>query len=50
MSFTNAQWARLRATFPTGVCDWSRPGIAQQGAIPWLGYASGTCEYAGSPT
>jgi len=24
------QLSRLRAIFPTGVCDWSRPGVGQQ--------------------
>ena len=28
--FTSAQWARLQAIFPTGVCNWSRPGYEQQ--------------------
>jgi len=28
--FTAAQWARLQAIFPSGVCDWSKPGIEQQ--------------------
>jgi hypothetical protein len=28
--FTGAQRARLRAAFPGGVCDWSRPGVSQQ--------------------
>ena len=26
---------RLRAVFPNGVCDWSRPGVNQQPARPW---------------
>ena len=28
--FTDAQRARLRAAFPGGVCDYSRPGVGQQ--------------------
>ena len=28
--FTPAQWARLQAAFPAGVCDWARPGVEQQ--------------------
>ena len=40
--FTQDQWRRLQAAFPTGVCDWSRPGVGQQQAsIPWLSYADG---------
>jgi hypothetical protein len=31
--FTAAQWARLQAIFPSGVCDWSKPGIEQQDPI-----------------
>jgi hypothetical protein len=36
--FTPDQWARLQRAFPIGVCDWSRPGPEQQGAIPWQTY------------
>ena len=25
------QWATLQSTFPTGVCDWSKPGVGEQG-------------------
>ncbi len=25
------QWARLKAVFPQGVCDWTLPGVQQQG-------------------
>ena len=28
VTFTDAQWARLRATFPNGVCDYTRPGVS----------------------
>ena len=27
-----------RKAFPTGVCDWSKPGVDQQGTIPWQTY------------
>jgi hypothetical protein len=49
--FTDAQWARLRATFPGGVCDWSRPGVSQRGATSWLTYqdAAGRAVYGGRP-
>jgi hypothetical protein len=30
VAFTDAQWARLNAVFPTGVCDWSKRGYEQQ--------------------
>jgi hypothetical protein len=39
--FTPAQWARLKAAFPGGVCDWSRPGIGQQPAVSPLDFAEG---------
>jgi hypothetical protein len=29
-AFSDAQWARLNAIFPTGVCDWSKRGYEQQ--------------------
>lgn len=31
VTFTDAQAAALRATFAAGVCDWSKPGVEQQG-------------------
>ena len=37
-TFTDAQWAQLQATFPEGVCDYSKPGVGQQGTIPWQTY------------
>ena len=40
-AFTEAQWARLRAAFPTGVCDWRKPGAGQQPNVPWLTFADG---------
>ncbi|MDH3317895.1 MAG: DUF6351 family protein, partial [Gammaproteobacteria bacterium] len=37
VSFTPAQWARLQAIFPAGVCDWSKPGDEQQGLLgTWI--------------
>lgn len=39
--FTDIQWLRLRQTFPTGVCDYSRPSVGKQPSIPWLTYADG---------
>jgi hypothetical protein len=27
--FTEGEWARLQRIFPTGVCDWSKPGVGQ---------------------
>ena len=28
--FTDAEWDRLQRIFPTGVCDWSKPGVGQE--------------------
>jgi hypothetical protein len=39
--FTPAQWTRLNAAFPGGVCDWSKPGVGQQEAISPLTFAAG---------
>jgi hypothetical protein len=50
VAFTDDQWQRLQRTFPTGVCDWSRPGVEQQGAVPWQTYqdATGAVVYGGT--
>lgn len=40
-TFTDAQWARLQAAFPEGVCDWSQPGVDQQPSTPWLTFMDG---------
>jgi hypothetical protein len=49
--FTNAQWAQLQSVFPTGVCDWRRPGVDQQHTIAWQTYqtATGKVIYGGRP-
>jgi hypothetical protein len=51
VTFTADQWAALSAAFPEGVCDYSKPGIAQHGAIPWLTYqdSRGRVIYGGAP-
>lgn len=39
VAFTDEQWRRLREIFPDGVCDYSRPGVQQQGLQgTWLRY------------
>jgi hypothetical protein len=40
-TLTEEQLARLRAVFPDGVCDWTRPGVGQQPAISPLDFSSG---------
>ena len=51
ITFTGDQWQQLQKAFPTGVCDWSKPGVDQQGAIPWQTYqdAKGDVIYGGKP-
>ncbi|HUR13001.1 MAG TPA: DUF6351 family protein [Mycobacteriales bacterium] len=51
VAFTDAQWAALKKAFPTGVCDYSKPGIGQRGAIGWLTFqdAKGKVVYGGKP-
>jgi hypothetical protein len=49
VAFTDAQWSRLKSTFPQGVCDYSKPGVAQRGAVQWQTYqdTSGSVAYGG---
>ena len=51
LAITDTDFARLQEIFPTGVCDWSKPGVGQQGAIPWMTYQrrSGKVVYGGRP-
>jgi hypothetical protein len=37
-----AQRARLQAVFPSGVCDWSRPGVGQQTSPGWVTFSGPT--------
>jgi len=39
--FTAGQQTRLNAVFPTGVCDWSKPGVGQQPAVSPLSFKAG---------
>jgi hypothetical protein len=49
--FSAPQQAALKAVFPTGVCDYSKPGNGFQPAVRWLTYqdASGKVVYGGVP-
>ena len=40
--FTADQLTQLAATFPTGVCDFSKPAKDLQRTIPWLQYGTAT--------
>jgi hypothetical protein len=35
---TATQLNQIAAVFPTGVCDWSKPGVEQTRAIPWASF------------
>ena len=48
VTFTPEQWASLRQTFPTGVCDYSRPPVDFGYTRPWLRYL-GDGRYAPLP-
>ena len=41
VQFSESQWASLNATFPNGVCDFSRPGVGFQPNVAWLDYSRG---------
>jgi len=38
VSFNPQQRAKLAATFPNGVCDWSKKGVKQVKSKPWASY------------
>jgi len=48
--FTDPQWQELEQAFPTGVCDYSKPGVDQGPTTTWMTYqsSSGTVIYGGS--
>jgi hypothetical protein len=50
ISFTDDQWAQLETAFPSGVCDFSKPGIDQQDTVPWQTYqrTDGAVVYGGT--
>jgi len=35
VQFTVAEMAQLQAIFPSGTCDWSKPGVNQTKLLPW---------------
>ena len=41
VTFSASQWARLQQTFPTGVCNFSRPGVDQRPSVSWLSFTGG---------
>lgn len=47
---SDAQWARLEALYPEGVCDYSQPPADIQPTLTWLGYGDATrVIYGGEP-
>lgn len=50
LPFSDAEWAQLETLFPTGVCDFSKPGVSQQPTIAWQQYGTPTVPlYGGRP-
>lgn len=51
VTFTDEQFQRLQQAFPGGVCDYSKPGVDQHGALSWLTYQDrkGRVIYGGKP-
>jgi hypothetical protein len=47
--FSQRQWADLKTAFPDGVCDWTKPGVAQAPTEPWATYAGDGLEPLGPP-
>ncbi len=50
VTFSDADWASLQSAFPTGVCDWGKPGVDQRPTLPWRTYqdAAGKVVYRGA--
>ena len=53
IAFTEEQWKALQQAFPSGVCNFAKPGVGQQRTIPWQTYqddsAGGSVVYGGKP-
>ena len=53
VQFTEEEWAQLEKALPSGVCDFSKPGVSQVGAVPWQTYqndsSGGAVIYGGKP-
>jgi len=41
LNFSEAEWATLKQTFATGVCDYSKPPVGFRMSVPWQTYSSG---------
>jgi hypothetical protein len=40
-TLTEGEWVQLQQAFPTGVCDYSKPGVDERPSIPWMSFARG---------
>jgi hypothetical protein len=40
VEFTDAQWSQLTKLFPSGVCDYARPGVGQRPTVAWQAYGT----------
>lgn len=51
VDFTEDQWQALEETFPTGVCDYTRPDPNYTQTVPWLTYQdpAGEVIHGGTP-
>jgi hypothetical protein len=51
VDFSDDQWEALEETFPTGVCDYTRPDPSFTQTVPWLTYqdADGEVIHGGEP-
>ena len=38
IEFSEEQWTKLKSAFPSGVCDFSKPGVSQKPTVPWQSY------------
>jgi uncharacterized tannase-like protein DUF6351 len=41
VQFSDAEWATLEKAYPSGVCDYGKPGVDRVPTVPWLSYADG---------
>ena len=49
--FTDEQWAQLESLYAAGVCDYSVPGVGQQGTVAWRDYSDRPAvQYSGTFT
>jgi hypothetical protein len=48
-TFSDDEWKELVDTYPTGVCDYGKPGVGRRPTVPWQSYQdkSGKVVYGG---